>query len=549
MILTPEETSRRNIEAGVWSRVTLDQVFRRQLAATPDAPAFRDCGRSGVPGLGATLTFREAERRIEGLAAFFAGLGLKPDTVIGIHLPACADAAVIMLAALRAGLVVCPLPVYWTPAEVKAGIDAAAIRGIVTASAIEDDPAGELIRDVAADTFAIRFVFSVGAGAPDGLIELADVFADIDAMGPAPEVLRRGNAADHAALLSLAAAPDDRLIVVPHSHNHLVASALAHLLEGRVEGAECILTTMHPASVATVAGALITAFLGGGSVAFHHGTSLDGLAAAAAECGADRVILPAAFAPAMAAVAAPGLRLSAVSTGLEAAAPPPLPADRHAVDLLTLGGTCLLPLARGADGLPSALPAGETRLPSTTHTGPAFFETRLKTRARAGDRKPAAGGELLIRGPIVPDAPWPEPASGGSGAVLAFTSDGFLRTGLQAEPTADETALRVTGTAVETVAVAGRALSAGRLDALFRRHPDVADAAVFPVGGAAGTRLGLAVVEKPGRRLALADLVAWLDGEGAGALDRPAALVAVAEIPRAADGSVARGALFLEAVA
>lgn len=553
MILTPDETSRRNIETGVWSRVTLDQVFRKRLATDGDDVAFRDCGASHVPGLSASLTFAEAERRIEGLAAFFASLGLKPDTVLGIHLPACADAAIIMLAALRAGMVVCPLPIYWTKKEIETAIAAAAIRGIVTASEIESDPSGELVRDVAADTFAIRFVFSVGRGAPDGLITLDDIWADLDHLGPAPEVARRGNAADHTALLSIAAAPDDRLVVVPHSHNHLVASALAHLLEGGVAGPETILTTMHPASVATVAGAMLTAFLAGGAVAFHHGVSLEDLGEAVAAAGCDRLLLPAAFAAAADVVTAPEIAFSMVSTGLESVAPPRLARARKAVDLVTVGGTCLLPIARDADGAPGVLPIGPAHLPSRGGAGgPVFYETRVRTRQprpgeRRGERTPS---ELQLRGPIVPDAPWPEPTSGASGAVLGFTSDGFLRTGLLAEPTEDQTGLSIDGPVHDSVVVAGRALSAARLDALFRRHPDVADAAVFRIAGGEGPdRLGLAVVARTGRQPDYYDLLDWLDAEGAGALDRPGSMIAVPEIPRAADGTVLRDALLWKAVA
>ena len=110
MILTPEDRIRAYVDDGVWSRVTLDHLFRKGLAATPDEVVFRDIGGPPVPGLGSARTFAEVHRRVEALAAFFAGVGLKPDTVVGIHLPACVDATLILLAALRAGLIVCPLP-------------------------------------------------------------------------------------------------------------------------------------------------------------------------------------------------------------------------------------------------------------------------------------------------------------------------------------------------------------------------------------------------------------------------------------------------------
>jgi hypothetical protein len=50
MILTPEERLRRNVADGVWTRVTIDEVFRRGLTAEPDVVVFRDFGPQGQPG-------------------------------------------------------------------------------------------------------------------------------------------------------------------------------------------------------------------------------------------------------------------------------------------------------------------------------------------------------------------------------------------------------------------------------------------------------------------------------------------------------------------
>jgi acyl-CoA synthetase (AMP-forming)/AMP-acid ligase II len=177
---------------------------------------------------------------------------------------------------------------------------------------------------------------------------------------------------------------------------------------------------------------------------------------------------------------------------------------------------------------------------------PALFEARIRPKAGARSRK--TEGELLLGGAAIPDAPWPEPQSGRRGALLGVTSDGFLRTGLAVEE--HDGQLVITGTLGETIGVAGITVSPRRLDALFRRYEGVEDAAVFPIdAGPIGHRIGLAVVPKPGERPQLAELLAWLDGEAAGKLDRPVALLSVPEIPRNADGSVRREALFLAAVA
>jgi len=542
MILTSEHRTEAYVASGAWNNVTLGELLRRSAAAAPEAIAFEDVGAGAVPGLSARYGFAEAERRIDGLAAFFAAVGLRPDMVLGIHLPPCADAAIILFAALKAGLVVAPLPVYWTKPEIEAAIEAASIKAMVTASEIEDEPSGELVRDVAADTFAIRFVFAVGDGQPDGLIDLSEVLADVEALGEPPEVTRRGEAADHVALLSMARTPDDELLIVPYSHNQLTAIATGHLIEAGIAAPETVLSTMHPASLASVAGSIATALISGGRVAFHHGTSLAGLAAAVESAGATRVVLPEVMVAPLAASLDRAVAFSAVGAGLGLA---PAPAART-VDLMTLGGLCLIPRARDAMGGAVALPAGEARM-GGVDTAPVLFEARIKMKAAARNHK-ADSGELLLGGAAVPDAPWPEPQSGRRSALLGVTSDGFLRTGLAAE--AHDGRLLITGTLGETIGIAGVTVSPKRLDALFRSHPGVEDAAVFPIeAGPVGHRLGLAVVPKAGERPSLTELLIWLDGEDAGKLDRPAALVSVPEIPRNADGTVRREALFLQAVA
>jgi len=93
-------------------------------------------------------------------------------------------------------------------------------------------------------------------------------------------------------------------------------------------------------------------------------------------------------------------------------------------------------------------------------------------------------------------------------------------------------------------------LSADRLDRLSKGHPQVQDAAVFPIAaGPVGQRIGVAVVPRPGEYPNLTDILLWLADQKSGVLDRPVSLVAVAEIPRGADGRVLRDSLFLEDVA
>lgn len=543
MILSSEARIAAAVESGAWGRSTVDDLFRRAAAADAERTAFSDKGSPNVPGLGARYTYGEADRRIEGLAAFLSSVGLKPDMVIGIHLPPCADAAIVILAALRAGLVVCPLPLHWTSREMETAIAVAGIKAIVTASEVEGDATGERVRDVAAAVFAIRFVFAVGVGVPDGLMDLAEVLSIADQIGPAPTVNRRGAAADHVAMVGFCRNGTGQLAAAPFSHSQLVAMAMAHVREaGLAEGAT-VLSTLHPAGLGGLAAGLLSALALQGTAAFHYTLGARSIAAAA-EAG--QIVLPAALGPILSPHLPADVGFTLVEVGIESGRAAMIPGGRTVVDLTTFGGLTLLPRRRDG-GERGPLPFGQLRL-SGPADAPVLAELKIKGRGTR-DRR-ASEGELLISGPLVPDTPWPEPISGNAGGVIAFTSDGALRTGLSARPATNGTSVEVFGAVTDSILVAGEIHPVADLDAAVRAHPDVADAAVYPLkDDLLGSRLGVAVVGQPGKRLTLEALHAWLEEAGLSPVVMPTTLLSVPEIPRAADGTVVRKALFMAAVA
>ncbi|WP_433528257.1 amino acid adenylation domain-containing protein [Micromonospora sp. CA-263727] len=84
------------------------ELIARRAATDPAAPALRH-GDS-------TLTYAQLDERSDRLAAHLAGIGVRADTVVGIHLPRGIDLFVAMLAVLKAGGAYLPLdPAY--PAE------------------------------------------------------------------------------------------------------------------------------------------------------------------------------------------------------------------------------------------------------------------------------------------------------------------------------------------------------------------------------------------------------------------------------------------------
>ncbi|WP_282797439.1 non-ribosomal peptide synthetase [Streptomyces sp. CC224B] len=99
--LTAEPHDTLAPEAGT----TLPQLWRRQVARTPDAPAVVHGDRS--------LTYRELDARVRALAAELTARGVRPESVVGLALPRSADLVTGMLAILTAGAGYLPIdPAY-----------------------------------------------------------------------------------------------------------------------------------------------------------------------------------------------------------------------------------------------------------------------------------------------------------------------------------------------------------------------------------------------------------------------------------------------------
>ncbi|MGW2566254.1 amino acid adenylation domain-containing protein [Streptomyces sp. NPDC001537] len=114
---------------------TLTELWAAQVAATPDAEAVLDRGR--------TLTYRELDARAQQVAEGLAALGAGPERVVGIALPRTADLVAAVLGVLKSGAAYLPLdPAY--PAERLAFIvdDARPVVVLATDATAEALPPG-----------------------------------------------------------------------------------------------------------------------------------------------------------------------------------------------------------------------------------------------------------------------------------------------------------------------------------------------------------------------------------------------------------------------
>ncbi|MEU8300454.1 amino acid adenylation domain-containing protein [Micromonospora sp. NPDC048909] len=114
---------------------TVVDLIRAHAAATPDAVAIRDAGRS--------LTYRQLDERSARLAARLRAAGAGPERLVGVALPRGADVVVAMLAVLRAGAAYVPLDPGYPPRRLADLMADSAAEVVLTSAAVADTlPAG-----------------------------------------------------------------------------------------------------------------------------------------------------------------------------------------------------------------------------------------------------------------------------------------------------------------------------------------------------------------------------------------------------------------------
>src|SRR6185295_17727875 len=237
-------------------RATLDDLFRRALARRPDATALIDPPDriTVTDGAPRHLTYAEADRAISALAERLRGSGLPAHAVVALQLPNTVESAIALLAVLRAGMIAAPLPLLWRQADATAALGRVGARALIGCRQIGEVDYGEIAMQLAAETFAIRFVGAFGDNLPDGVVPLDDIFSAAAADGPAlePSV----EAANHVAVITFDVTADG-IVPVARSHAEMIAGGLAVHLEARIESDATLIGALALSSFAGLASTVV----------------------------------------------------------------------------------------------------------------------------------------------------------------------------------------------------------------------------------------------------------------------------------------------------
>jgi len=428
----------------IGGRATLDDLFKRAAGRRPDAMALLDApDRERVSdGEPRALTYRQADRVVSAIAGRLRRMGLHTDAIVAIQMASTVENVLTILGVLRAGLIAMPLPVWWRRADIIAALNRIGPMALIVSSRIAAGDHYQLAIRVAAEVFPIRYVCGYGRNTPDGLVCFDDLFT-VDEIDPLP-AWGEGRAAQPGPGAHLAAVTwgmsTDGLVPVARSHAELIAGGLAVTLESRLRQDANLLSTLTLSSFAEIASTMVPWLLVGGTLALHHPFDLDAYLAQFTTVDADCVLLPGSIAGQLAEGSRP--RMGTVSPDIIAVWRAPerltqaLPwrdAGARMTDILAFGEVGLVAARRGRSGKPAIIPFGMVPAPRAA----------ASNNIIVAEIRPTAKGTVAMRGPMVPQAPFPSGAERGRAPYLRISANGYVDTGSPCRP--NTAAMVVTG--------------------------------------------------------------------------------------------------------
>ncbi|MHA7772801.1 AMP-binding protein [Roseibium sp. M-1] len=531
MKATQDSLSKEYHESGAWSDVPLDELFRKTAAEHPDRLALVDAPdrSTWTGGSPRQLTYREADREIDRLAAFYKTVGLAADHVIGVQAPNTVDTVIAILAALRADLVISPLPLHWRQKNVLEALNSIGAKGFIAADRVETRDVGTAARDVAAELFSLRFVFGLGKDIPDGLIELGPMLAEMgDALTFTPS--ERPDPADHTATICWSRSGEEN-VPVTRCHNHWISAAQMIVHEAHVKEASTLVLPYSLSGLTGLGGGLVPWLMTGGTLHLHHPTSLANLATHANEVEADIVMTPGPLAQTL------DRKLSNTKTTILAAwniaAPHPTTfvARRRLIDLHVADEYALVAKVRSPSAKMKATALGKYSGSNGCESGPALLEIAVTEEVDAQIQS------LLVKGPMVPEIGWRTMHV--DQQQVRWEETGFLNTNIKVE---------LTEGGISGFGIPGLyALGTGNLetiDVIYSGYPGIREAAAFIVEDPVlGARMYAALVPDSGHVPDAGAFFAYLDAEGVDLAKIPHRVLILRSLPRNSDGTISRDRL------
>jgi hypothetical protein len=388
--------------------VSVDDIFRRIARRRPDTlavadPPNRETFTSGAPH---RLSYVQAARVVEAVAARLRDMGLPTDAIVGIQMPNVVENILTILGVMRAGMIAAPLPLLWRRTDAVAALARIGAKALICCGHTGSFNHCQFALRVAAEVFSIRYVCGFGKNLPDGVVSFDDLItARTPDLAPPLDRESNGNSAARVAAISFDVGAGG-VVPVARTHLELLAAGLAVLIESGLAQDSVILSTVAPASFAGICLTLVPWILSAGTLLLHHPFNSNILGRQWRDDRFGALVLPGPVAFRLAdtgvfaregptCIVAPWR-----SPDLLATSPVWAAQNINLVDVAIFGETGLVAVRRDGAGRPAPLPLGPLAAPAAG-TGAAVGAVVVAELALT------EAGTVGMRGPMVPHHMFP----------------------------------------------------------------------------------------------------------------------------------------------
>lgn len=542
---SPPERVSEYRRKGWWRGQTVDDLFRRAVAARPDDEALADApNREALVGTPPQrLTWADADARVDALSHAFAGLGVGRGDVVAMQLPNLVEGVLAFLACARMGAILSPVAVAYRAHELRQILPVVQPRLYLTLGAFHGCDHAAMLVELKREGVTDAEVVSLDAEAPEGAHVLAERLAAApSAPYPVPADLDAAEALTICWTSGTEAMPKG----VPRHHDHWVVNGEALVEAAGLHPGDTVLNPFPLINIAAIGGMVMTWLVCQGRLVQHHPFDLAVfLRQMQVEKVAYTVAPPAVLNMLLqneALLAEADLsNLRCLGSGSAPLAPWMVKGwqERHGVTVMNVFGS-----NEGASlfSTGEAIPDPEQRARFFPRFGadgvdwPAAFPAKIRTRlvdlATGADiTEPGQEGELRIAGAMTFDGYFQAPDLTRS----AFDDQGFFRTGdlFEIAPEAGGRYYRFVGRCKEIIIRGGQNISPAELDVLIESHPKVREGAcaAYP-DERLGERVCAVVAVKPGESLTLDELNDHLRAHEIATYKLPEKLRIIEALPR-----------------
>lgn len=530
MIVIPKDRIREMKLKGWWGDQTLDDLFRKHVAAHPDSEALVDPLNAAdvVGGQPDRLNWRETAHAVDRLAAVLVEHGITKDKVVVIQLPNIAELSIAYLACLRLGVIASPAPVQYRESELAYIIDKTDAVAAITADRIGKQRHGEMIVALKDRCPSLKTVFVLGETCPRGALDLEPLMDGVTGKQhrAAQKAARDARVtADDIVTICWTSGTEAQPKGVPRSHNEWIIMGAGVIDAADLEPGARLLNPFPMVNMAGISTAFVGWLLLGAVLVQHQPFDLPILLRQIREEKIDYTVAPPAVLNLLLQNEAllEGIdfkRLKSIGSGSA-----PLSEwmvrtfhEKHGVQIVNYFGSNEgasfvsamkdLPVAADRAGLFPRLAEG--------FQWNAVLHDRIFTRLVDPDTEqeitePGKPGELRVKGATVFSGYWRAPDLN----ARAFDTDGWFRTGDLFELAGDRLQyLKFVGRLKDIVIRGGMNISSEEIENHLGAHPAVAEAAVVGAPDSnLGERLAAFVVYRPGQTASLEEINRFLTVE------------------------------------